>query len=78
MEALWDEEWRATMLETALARVKARVDPRQWQIFDLYGLKGRPVVQVAQALGVSVGRVYLIKHRISAAVKKELNNLERS
>ena len=66
------------MLETALARVKARVDPRQWQIFDLCGLKGRPVVQVAQALGVSVGRVYLIKHRISAAVKKELNNLERS
>jgi DNA-directed RNA polymerase specialized sigma24 family protein len=46
--------------------VKARVDLKQWQIFDLYALKEWSVRDVAKALGVSTGRVYLAKHRISA------------
>jgi DNA-directed RNA polymerase specialized sigma24 family protein len=34
--------------------------------------------EVARALGVSVGRVYLTKHRVSALLKKELKKLERA
>src|SRR5215831_12978343 len=30
LEAIWDQEWRTTLLDAALARVKAEVDPRQW------------------------------------------------
>jgi hypothetical protein len=36
------------------------------------------VREVTKALGVSAGRVYLTKHRISALVKKELKRLERT
>jgi DNA-directed RNA polymerase specialized sigma24 family protein len=52
------------------------VDSKQWQMFDLYALKEWPVKDVAKALGVSVGRVYLTKHRISALLKKEMKRME--
>jgi RNA polymerase sigma factor (sigma-70 family) len=78
IEALWDKEWRTTLFEAAVARVKPEVDLRQWQIFDLYVLKEWPVKEVARALGVNAGRVYLAKHRISALLKQELKRLERA
>jgi hypothetical protein len=34
------------------------------------------VGDVVKALGVSAGRVYIARHRISALVKKELKRLE--
>jgi RNA polymerase sigma-70 factor (ECF subfamily) len=77
LEALWDQEWRTTLLEAALGVVKARVDATQWQIFDLCALKEWSVKEVTAALGISAGRVYLARHRISALLKKELKRLER-
>jgi DNA-directed RNA polymerase specialized sigma24 family protein len=64
-------------LDAALSRVKAKVDLKQWQIFDLYVLKEWSVREVAKALGVSAGRVYLTKHRVSALVKKEFARMEK-
>jgi DNA-directed RNA polymerase specialized sigma24 family protein len=77
LEAIWDQEWRTTLLEAALAAVKARVDPSQWQIFDLYALKRWPVGDVVKALGVSAGRVYIARHRITLLLKKQIKALER-
>jgi len=39
-------------------------------------IKQWPVRNVAQALGVNVGLVYLVKYRISALLKKEIRRLE--
>lgn len=77
LEAIWDQEWRTTLLEAALAKVKPKVDASQWQIFDLCALKEWSVKEVTKALGISAGTVYLAKHRISALLKKELKRLER-
>jgi RNA polymerase sigma-70 factor (ECF subfamily) len=77
LETIWEDEWKKTLLEAALARVKAQVDLKQWQIFDLYALKQWSVKDVAKALGVSSSRVYLAKHRISALIRKESKRLER-
>jgi len=76
LEGLWDQEWRATLLQAACERVKRQVEAMQWQIFDLYALKEWAPREVARALGVSVGRVYLTKHRLSVLLKKELERLE--
>jgi predicted DNA-binding protein YlxM (UPF0122 family) len=57
-------------------RIKTQVDSKQWQIFDLYVLKEWSVREVAKALNVSAGRVYLAKHRVSALLKKEVERLE--
>jgi len=77
LETIWDDEWKKTLLEAALARVKSQVDLKQWQIFDLYALKEWSVKDVAKALGISSARVYLAKHRVSVLVTKELKRLER-
>jgi RNA polymerase sigma factor (sigma-70 family) len=76
LEAVWEEEWARTMWEEALAKVKAQVSLKQFQMFTLYVLKERPALEVAQALGVTVAQVYLAKHRLSALVKKELHQLK--
>jgi RNA polymerase sigma-70 factor (ECF subfamily) len=78
LEAIWDKEWKTTIWDAALGRVKAKLDLKQWQMFDLYVLKEWPVREVAQALGVSVGRVYLAKHRVSALVKREVKRIGRT
>ena len=77
LEKIWNQEWRTSYLEAALARVKTRVDAPQWQIFDLYVLRQWPVGDVAKALGVSAGRVYIARHRIALLLKKEIKELER-
>ncbi len=77
LEALWEKEWHTALLEAALAKVKAHVDLKQWQIFDLYALKEWSARDVAKALSVSMGRVYLAKHRVSALAKRELKRLRR-
>ena len=76
LETIWDTEWKSNVFNAAIDKVKRRVNARQYQIFDLYVIKQWPVQKVASTLGVNIGRVYLAKHRISALIKKEIQNLE--
>jgi RNA polymerase sigma-70 factor (ECF subfamily) len=57
-------------------RVKTKFSLKQFQIFDLVVLKEWPAADVAQSLGVSLANVYVIRHRISSAIKKETKRLE--
>jgi RNA polymerase sigma-70 factor (ECF subfamily) len=75
--AEWDAAWEKALFERALDALRAKLDERQFQIFDPYALKGWPPAEVARTLGVSVARVYLTKHRVSAALKREVARLER-
>ena len=76
LEAAWDVEWGRNLWNTALAHVKTQFKPKQFQMFDLYVLKEWPVKEVARALGVTATHVYVMKHRVSAALKKEMLRLE--
>jgi RNA polymerase sigma-70 factor (ECF subfamily) len=76
LEKIWDQEWQTVLLEAVLEKVKRQVDLKQWQIFDLYVLKEWSPRDVAKALEVSAARVYLVKHRISALLKRERKRLE--
>ena len=76
LSALWEEEWKQDLLERALERVKAQLPEKPFQIFDLYALQGWPALEVARSLGVSLGRVYVTKHRIAALLKKEIKRLQ--
>jgi RNA polymerase sigma factor (sigma-70 family) len=78
LDAAWDEEWRANLLQAATARVKKKVSAKQYQIFDCYVLKQWPVQKVAKELRVSFAQVYLAKHRLSALLKKEVARVERA
>ena len=73
---IWDEQWRTQIAEAALARVRTKVRPEQYQIFEQYVIHGQKAGAVAQAMGVSLITVYLTKHRITALLKKEAGRLE--
>jgi|SRR5581483_1035360 len=75
LESLWDEEWESNLIEAAVERVKKKVDPKHYQVFDLYFLKKWPVLKVTRILKINPGKVYLIKHRISKLVEKEIELL---
>jgi RNA polymerase sigma-70 factor (ECF subfamily) len=76
LDALFESQWRKNLFAAALDRVKARFNLKQFQIFDLLVLKEWPAADVARSLGVSLANVYVTRHRIAAAIKRETKRLE--
>jgi len=76
LERLWDVEWKKGIADAALARVKAQVSPKQYQIFDYYVVRQWDAGKVQKKLNVSMAQVYLAKHRVGSVLKKELAKLE--
>jgi RNA polymerase sigma-70 factor (ECF subfamily) len=75
IEAVWNAEWDQNLRNAAIERVKQKVDPQQYQIFDLYCCQDWPVLRVARALNINPARVYLAKHRVGTLIKKEFAKL---
>lgn len=78
IESVWDDEWRESLFEAAVERVKKKVNPRHFQIFDCAVIKRWPPSKVAATLNVSVAQVYLVKHRIAGLLKREVIDLEKA
>jgi RNA polymerase sigma factor (sigma-70 family) len=76
IDAAWEQEWRENIFHAALARVRQRVNAKQFQVFDCCVLQNLPPRQVAQMLGLNAAQVYLAKHRVSAAVKRAAAEVE--
>lgn len=76
IDAAWDEEWRANLFQAALARVRQRVNPKQYQVFDYCVLQDVRPSEAARMLGLNAAQVYLAKHRVSLAVKRAVGELE--
>ena len=77
LEELWDREWQENLLATAMTRLKKKVAPKHFQIFDCSVRKEWPAQKIADTLGVSVGQVYLVRHRVAALLKKEIKALNK-
>jgi RNA polymerase sigma-70 factor (ECF subfamily) len=78
LDAVWQEEWEKHSMAAALERVKRRVSPRQFQMFDLHVLQKLPVPQTARMLQASVASVYMAKHRVARLLAKEVRKLKRT
>lgn len=76
LDDCWEEQWQQHVLNAAIERVKNRVSPKQFQMFELYVLREWPVGKVAKTLGTNSGQVYLAKHRIASLLKRERERLE--
>lgn len=72
LETIWSEEWEKNIVSRALERVRRRVSPKQYQMFDLYYLQKWPVRRIAAGLKVSAGWVYVTKHRLTSLLKREI------
>jgi RNA polymerase sigma factor (sigma-70 family) len=76
LSSVWDAEWKEHLTAVALDRLKRKVKPKHFQIFFLHVIKGQCVRDVADALGVNVPLVYLVKHRIAPQFRQEVERLE--
>ncbi len=77
LDALWEAEWEFNLLETAVAKVRRRLDPKKYQIFDFIVNKGWSSEKVSVAFGIPVEQVYLAKHRVTEQIKEEVERLRR-
>jgi RNA polymerase sigma-70 factor (ECF subfamily) len=73
---LWDLDWQKNLLEAAIERVKGRVKPLQYQLFDCYVVKGWPMRNITEKLHVTMAQVYFAKMKISGLIQKEMRELE--
>jgi hypothetical protein len=60
-----------------MARVKPRLDPQKFQIFDFYVNREWPPEKVARTFNVSLNQVYLVKNRVTEMLRAEVRRLEQ-
>jgi len=72
----WESEWRDHVFQLALARVRERANPKQYQVFDYCVLQNVRASEAARMLGLSAAQVYLAKHRMTQAVKRAAAEIE--
>ena len=71
----WDRDWEHNILETARERTKRRVNPGQYQVYDLCVHREMPAWEVARTLEINLARVYLCRHRVGRVLMQELERL---
>ena len=76
LEEFYEQEWRKNILDAAVFRVKRKLDPEKYQIFDFYVNKEWTAEKVAAAFKISVEQVYLAKHRVTDLIRSEARRLE--
>jgi RNA polymerase sigma-70 factor (ECF subfamily) len=75
-DAAWEQEWERNLVDAAVERVKLRVKPEHYQIFYLSAVKGLKPGDVARMLQVNIAQVYLVRHRLTKDVKREVGRLK--
>jgi len=73
----WDEEWARNQVQRALDQVKAKVSPRQWQMFDLATLQEWPTDRICTLLGVNAAQLYMARMRVGRMLKAEVGAIRK-
>lgn len=74
-ESMWQKEWEDYLLATALERVKLRMPAKHFLAFRMCSQQGRTPAEVAKVLGISLAKIYLIRHRAGKVVAAEIERL---
>ncbi|HEY0548946.1 MAG TPA: sigma-70 family RNA polymerase sigma factor [Verrucomicrobiae bacterium] len=77
LDQVWQREWEENLVSAALRRVRPKVSGQQLMIFEMAGLGGVPLKQVARKLDVSLMQVYLARHRVGKLFKAEVERLRQ-
>ena len=76
LDAIWEQQWMEGLVEAATDRVRRRVSPKQFQLYDCNVRKQWPAEKVARLLGVTAAQVHLAKHRITHLIKQQIRHVE--
>jgi RNA polymerase sigma factor (sigma-70 family) len=67
-----EEEFDLELLEQAMTRVQARVEPATWEAFRLTALEGVPATEVARRLGKQVATVYVARSNVQKMLHNDI------
>lgn len=73
---LWEREFRRTLFEWAVDRIRCDFEDTTWQAFWQTSVGDRETADVAEELGLSVGAVYIARSRVLARLRKEIEEVE--
>jgi RNA polymerase sigma-70 factor (ECF subfamily) len=71
-----DEEFDREILDEAIARVRARVEPQTWEAFRLTAVEGLTGAAAAERLGMAMFAVLQAKNRVQKRLSAEVAHLE--
>ncbi len=74
-DAQFEAEARRHMLDTLFKRLESKVPPKHLQIFQLLVIDQRPVSEIADLFDMNAAAIYVIKHRIAARMREEVEKL---
>lgn len=66
------QEHDRELLEIAMQRVEQRVKPETWEAFRRVSLEQEATTDVAEALGTSVGAIWVARNRIKRMLQQEI------
>jgi RNA polymerase sigma-70 factor (ECF subfamily) len=73
---LWDRECQRQLVDVAMESVRCEFETRSWRAFYASIVEQRPVSEVADELGMSVGAVYVARSRVTARLRRTVAELE--
>lgn len=74
--ALFEAEYRGRLIAWVAERIRSDFSETAWQAFWRSSVEGRPVKEVADSLGISLGTVYQYKSRVVVRIRRELAQFE--
>jgi len=77
VDRIWDTEWQTNMAEAAITNVRRRLDPRKYQIYDIYVNKKWPLGKVASAFAITEAEARESVESIKEMIVAEAKRLER-
>jgi RNA polymerase sigma-70 factor (ECF subfamily) len=75
-EAQWDQEYEQRLFSWAAEEVRGAFQETTWRAFWQTAVEGKGPAEVAAALGMSVGAVYIAKSRVLARLKEQIRLLQ--
>lgn len=76
IERLVDEEYQRSVLRTAALRIQRQVHPTTWKSFCMTTLDEMPPEATAEALGVSIGKVYGARSRVLKLLQRAAREID--
>lgn len=71
----WETEYQKRIFQWAAAKVREEVAEQTWQAFEMVAIENRPVEEVASALGIKSGAVYVAKSRIITRMRETVETI---
>jgi RNA polymerase sigma-70 factor (ECF subfamily) len=74
----WEEEYRSRLFAWASERVRPAFRPSTWEAFWQTAVEAREPSEVAAALGLTVGAVYIARSRVLARLREHVQQVQDS